>query len=140
LEIVLHKRSWLEYCTRICLCLKHENSKVRIVSLLNEIRTGHQANRILKSVTQTPILEFRLCQCTRLATGWEIERSGFESGQCQELSLLHIVQTGSGVHPSSYTICTGALSAGVKRQAREADHSPPSSAEGKIHSPCILMA
>jgi hypothetical protein len=45
----------------------------------------------------------------------------------QKFSLLHIVQTGSGVHPTFYKMGT----AGVKRQGREADHSPPTSAEVK---------
>jgi hypothetical protein len=40
-------------------------------------------------------------------------------------SLQHRVQNYSGAHPASY------LSLGVKRQGREADHSPPSSAEVK---------
>jgi hypothetical protein len=34
-----------------------------------------------------------------------------------------------GPHPASYPLGTGALSPGVKRLGREADHSPPSSAE-----------
>jgi hypothetical protein len=51
-------------------------------------------------------------------------------------SLRHRVQTASGAHPAS-----GALSLGVKRPRRKADHSPPSSAEVKgcvelyLHSP-----
>jgi hypothetical protein len=44
-------------------------------------------------------------------------------------SLRHHVQTGSGDHPASYPIGTEAVSLGVKRPEREADHSPPSSAE-----------
>jgi hypothetical protein len=47
------------------------------------------------------------------------------------LSLLHVVQTGSGVHPNSYTMDTGALSSGVKRQGREGDHSLPAIVEIK---------
>jgi hypothetical protein len=40
------------------------------------------------------------------------------------------VQTGSGAHPASCTKGTGVLSPGVKaRPRRDADHSPPSSAE-----------
>jgi hypothetical protein len=40
------------------------------------------------------------------------------------------VQNGSGVHPASCTMGTGVLSPGVKaRPGRDADHSPPSSAE-----------
>jgi hypothetical protein len=57
-------------------------------------------------------------------------------------SLHHRVQIGSGAHPASYPIGTGgALSLGVKRPGREADHSPQSSAEVKecvepyLHSP-----
>ena len=38
------------------------------------------------------------------------------------------VQTGSGVHPASYTMGTGSFP-GVKRPGRGADHPPPSSAE-----------
>jgi hypothetical protein len=39
--------------------------------------------------------------------------------------------TGFGVHPTSYKLCTGDSFPGVKRQGREADHSPPTSAEVK---------
>jgi hypothetical protein len=37
---------------------------------------------------------------------------------------LHVVQSFSGAHPTSYPM-------GVKRPEREADHSPPTSAEVK---------
>jgi hypothetical protein len=50
---------------------------------------------------------------------------------CLISSLLHIVQTGSGVHPISYKMGTRGPLPGVKRQGREADHSPPTSAEVK---------
>jgi hypothetical protein len=55
--------------------------------------------------------------------------------------LHHCIQTGSGAHPASHS---GALPLGVKRPGREADHSPPSSAEVKecmelyLHSPIRL--
>jgi hypothetical protein len=58
--------------------------------------------------------------------------------------LRHRLQTGSGAHPTSYTMGTGALSLGIKRPRRESDHSPPSSAEVKecleqyLHSPIRL--
>jgi hypothetical protein len=65
----------------------------------------------------------------------------------QEFSLLHVVQTGSGVHPASYPMGTaGALSPEVKRPGREADHSPPTNAEVKkpwVYTstpPCVFMA
>jgi hypothetical protein len=44
-------------------------------------------------------------------------------------SLHHRVQNGSGAHPAFYLMGTRALSLGVKRPGREADHSPPSIAE-----------
>jgi hypothetical protein len=48
-----------------------------------------------------------------------------------EFSLHHRVQNGSGAHPASYTMGTRRSFLGVKRPRREADHSPPSSAEVK---------
>jgi hypothetical protein len=57
--------------------------------------------------------------------------SEFESRWGQIFSLLHVVQTGSGVHQTSYAVGTGDLSPGVKQPVREADHSPPTSAEVK---------
>jgi hypothetical protein len=45
--------------------------------------------------------------------------------------LLQDVQTGSGAHPASYPMGTGALSPRIKRQEREADHSLPINAEVK---------
>jgi hypothetical protein len=56
-------------------------------------------------------------------------------------SLHHRVQNGSGAHPASYPMGNRGSSLRVKRPVCEADHSPPSSAEGKewvelyIHSP-----
>jgi hypothetical protein len=46
-------------------------------------------------------------------------------------SFHHLVQNGSGAHPASYPIGTMASFPGAKRPGREADHSPPSSAEVK---------
>jgi hypothetical protein len=57
-------------------------------------------------------------------------RVQFSAG-AENFSLHHRVQRGSGAHPASYPMGTGTLSLGVKRPRREADHSPPSSAEVK---------
>jgi hypothetical protein len=46
-------------------------------------------------------------------------------------SLWHCVQTGSGAHPASCPVDTGALSMRVKQPGHEADHSPPSNAKIK---------
>jgi hypothetical protein len=56
-------------------------------------------------------------------------------------SLHHRVQNGSRAHPASYPMGTRGSFPGVQRPGREADHSPPSSAEVKeyeelyLHSP-----
>jgi hypothetical protein len=65
-----------------------------------------------------------------MVTGWTTEGSEFESRQGQEFSL-HVIHTGSGVHPTSYSMGTGALSLAVKRPGRETDNSPPASVEVK---------
>jgi hypothetical protein len=46
-------------------------------------------------------------------------------------SLRHRVHTDSGAHPASYAVGTGGSFPGGNAAGREADHSPPSSAEVK---------
>jgi hypothetical protein len=82
-----------------------------------------------------------------IALGFGLEDRGssvrFPAGD-GNFSLHHRDQNGSGAHPTSYPLGTRALSLGVKRSGREADHSSPSSAEVKecvelyIHSPIRL--
>jgi hypothetical protein len=55
----------------------------------------------------------------------------FYSRYGKVFSFLHVVQTGSEVHPTSYPMVSGAVSPAVKRPGREADNSPPASAEVK---------
>jgi hypothetical protein len=69
-----------------------------------------------------------------IATGYGLDDRGVgvRIPVGQEFSLLHVVQTVSGTHPASYAMGTGvSFLRGVKRQARESDHSPPASAEVK---------
>jgi hypothetical protein len=50
--------------------------------------------------------------------------------EAKDFSSSLCVQTGSGVHPTSCTMGTwGPFPGGKARQGRDADHSPPSSAE-----------
>jgi hypothetical protein len=50
----------------------------------------------------------------------------------EDFSSSPCVQTGSGAHPASYPVGTGGSFPGGKaRPGRDADHSPPSSAEVK---------
>jgi hypothetical protein len=66
------------------------------------------------------------------------------TAEAGNFSLHRRVQNGSGAHPASYPVGTRALSLGVKRPGREADHSSASSAEVKervelyTHSPIRL--
>jgi hypothetical protein len=50
----------------------------------------------------------------RLASGWMTEESELKSRCGQEFSLLHGVQTGSGVNPTSCPMGTGDSFAGGK--------------------------
>jgi hypothetical protein len=71
----------------------------------------------------------QLLQC--LGTDWMTGRSRFDPRQRQEDFSYNLwVQTGYGAHPASCTMGTGGPLTGVKaRPGRNADHSPPSSAE-----------
>jgi hypothetical protein len=52
------------------------------------------------------------------------------SAEAKDFSSSLCVQTGSRAHPVSCTVGTGGPFPGTKaRQGRDADHSPPSSAE-----------
>jgi hypothetical protein len=63
-----------------------------------------------------------------IATGWTA-RVRFPA--VLDFSLLHSVQIGSGANPSCYPMGTDGSFTGVKRQGREADLSPPTSAKVK---------
>jgi hypothetical protein len=63
--------------------------------------------------------------------GLDEREVGFRVPVWSNFSLLHIVQTGSGAHSASYPMGNGGSFPGVKWQGREADHSPPTSAEVK---------
>jgi hypothetical protein len=67
-------------------------------------------------------------QC--LTTDWTI---GIRSPTgAEDFSSSPCVQTGSGAHPASYSVCTGGPFPGGKaRQGRDADHPPQSSAAVK---------
>jgi hypothetical protein len=45
--------------------------------------------------------------------GWKTKSSEFEFRYGQEFSLLHVVQTGCGFHPTSYPVGTGGEAAGA---------------------------
>jgi hypothetical protein len=103
-----------------------------IISL--KLREVCHNNRFLAETWAVPWwyigINNRVSECA-VSRDSDSERSEFECRWSHEFSLLHVVQSGSGVHPNSYLMNTGALSPGIKRPVREADHSPPASAEIK---------
>jgi hypothetical protein len=70
----------------------------------------------------------------RIAIGYGLDdrmmRVRFPAG-AGNFSLQHHVQTGSGTHTASYPMGAGAVSLGVRRPGREADHSPAPGAKVK---------
>jgi hypothetical protein len=80
-----------------------------------------------------------------IATGYGMDGRGSIPGKSKRFSSLHSVQTGSGAHPALYPMgAGGSFPRGKKRPEREADQSPPCSAEVKnggviyLHSPIRL--
>jgi hypothetical protein len=61
--------------------------------------------------------------------------------EAEDFSSPLCVQTGSGAHPTSCTVGTGGSFPGGKaRPGRDADHSPPSSAEVKKEQELYLLS
>jgi hypothetical protein len=59
----------------------------------------------------------------------------------EEFSSSPCVQIGSGAHPASYPVGTwGPFPGGKVRPGRDADHSPPSSAEVKYEWELYLLS
>jgi hypothetical protein len=87
----------------------------------------------LSSVSWFPFffICMRLCKRTRDAAVGARRARGRSSSPGRFKNFIHVVQIGSGVHPTSCQMHRGALSPRVYRQGREADHSPTTSAEVK---------
>jgi hypothetical protein len=69
----------------------------------------------------------------RIAAGYGLvdRGAGVRVPVGSRIFISQIVQIGSGVHPTSYTMGTGGTFPGVNRPGREADHLPPTSVEVK---------
>jgi hypothetical protein len=76
-----------------------------------------------------PCLDRSRASVVGIAMGW-VAGIRFPA-RARDFFLLHSFQTGSGAHPASYPMGTGSPFLGLKRPGREADRSPPSSAEVK---------
>jgi hypothetical protein len=74
-----------------------------------------------------------------LTTGWTIGVRSLIGAE--DFSSSPCVQIGSGAHPASYTMGTGGLFPVCKeRPGRDADHSPPFSAEVKYEKELYLLS
>jgi hypothetical protein len=89
------------------------------------------SRRMLRSTAETVGSQTYACG-TRIVAVPNIHKQDFTQTESREYALLYSVQTGSGSHPASYTMNSGAFFFGAMRQGREADHSTPSSTEIKI--------
>jgi hypothetical protein len=90
--------------------------------------------QISRDVLSTTVAKQNRDSSVGIALGYgldgRVSRVRFPVG-AGNFSLHHRVQNGSGAHPASYPMGTRGSFLGVKRPRREADHSPPSSAEVK---------
>jgi hypothetical protein len=73
--------------------------------------TDGELNPVFQSVTRQYTEESRIITDTHCCT---TKRSDFESLWGQEFSLLHVVQTGSEVHPTYYPMGAGGSIPGDK--------------------------
>jgi hypothetical protein len=93
------------------------------------------------SVLVEPLRYHRACDHRLVAQclnqqGNEINKTLLINGNVSVVALVGSKFTQT--HPVSYPMGTGALSPGVRRQEREADHSPPTSAE--VKKTCIYTS
>jgi hypothetical protein len=85
---------------------------------------------VVITVGKVPLWE--LGSSVSIVSGYGLDDRGSIPGRGKMIFPLACVQTGSGAHPASCTIGTGGPFPGGKaRPGRDADHSPPSSAEVK---------
>jgi hypothetical protein len=90
-----------------------------------------------KNISKIKPVPWRLKSCDSsvgIALGYGPDDRGSRvrfPAEAGNFSLHHLVQNGSGPTQPPIQWVPGTLSLGVKRLGREADHSPPSSAEVK---------
>jgi hypothetical protein len=113
-------------CDKQALPLGHKELKGETVSMRTYIQ-------ILKNLCKVPVVTR-----SRVSSGSIVSDYGLDDraigvrlpAGAKDFSSILCVQTGSGAHPASCPMGTGGPFPGGKaRPGRDADHSPPSSAE-----------
>jgi hypothetical protein len=92
----------------------------------------HVVNKAVKWYNIVTLTKQNISTESRYSAGLRAGRTGFDSRR--ELGIFHLsTASRTALGPTHLPIqwVPGALSLGVKRPGREADHSPPSSAEVK---------
>jgi hypothetical protein len=124
--LTIHTKHWKLSCP--------QQSVIRVSTASCAVRQPVRAGKVLSAYpfNRRPCHECRLWWCEldcgasdgggRSSWILTVERLHF---YYLSAVLLHVVQTGSGVHPTSYTMGTGSSFPGVKRPGREVEHSPP---------------
>jgi hypothetical protein len=91
--------------------------------------------------------EFKLCifynigSSVSVVSDCRLDDQGSIPAEAKDFSSSICVQTSSGVHPASCTMGTGGSFPGAKAwPGRDADHSPPSSAEVENEKELYLLS
>jgi hypothetical protein len=90
------------------------------------LRRAKSNNSILRSRVPSDTAISNEHSSVGIEMAYVLDGHGSIPGTARNFSLLHSIQIGSGAHRATYPMGTG-----VTRLWREADHSPPSSAEVK---------
>jgi hypothetical protein len=108
----------------LCTCQQTYLNEMRIWSFYFRVKNSSKGHTKRVSEFSTSLWD------VGIATGYGHDDRGVGvTSPGRVRNFLHVVQTGSGVHPASCQRGTGGFSPGVKRPGREGDHSPQTSAE-----------
>jgi hypothetical protein len=109
----------------------HSTFTTHTILTFSWLYSWHYSHMFANSISRNVSRVAQSVQC--LATGWMTGRSRFDPRERRkDFSSSLDVQIGSGFHPASCTMGTGGPFPGGKaRPGRDADHSPPYSAEVK---------
>jgi hypothetical protein len=155
-------RHWSLFWARLIQSIPHAISVRSILIFFFHLRLGLQSDSFLQHFLSKFCMHFISLPCLlhashssfdhltqlvqRLATGWTAEMSEFESRMDKIFLLFTSSRPVLGpIWPPTQQL-PGAVSPWVKRRGRDADHSPPTSAEIKnswistSDSPYVFMA
>jgi hypothetical protein len=120
-------------CSTFSLSVRSKYS-VQSVNLRSLLRLSDRVSHPYKTTCKVIVFNILISSSVGIALGYGLDDRGprvrFPAG-AGNFSLRHRVQNGAGAHPAFYSVGTRGSFPGIKWSKREADHSPPSSAEVK---------